>query len=322
VRHYEERYRATGRAVGGLAAVALAVGIGYLWHLPVIFLPVGAALLAITAQGAGVIDRARRTTAFRADQAGVTLGAVPDKLTVRRGSVLFIPWPDVQGIVFYRVRPRGRGSRAPVQCVGIQRRPGAPPLRWGNEQAPGCPVPGVPAWATRTVTGWRLDRDRLAAVTAAAAPGVSLIDAGTGPGPAAGEPGRGSAVGELRRAPSPPGEPAAELARGAHAVIDHGGIDVQATDLVRVLRAPVPHVLDAQHREALLRGDPLPQFLVPPGHVQVRVVRASAWSADCRASNSSSGAGGITAAVQHTRPRDDHRDFPERPGRLLLASAG
>ena len=181
--YYEERYRLTGRAAAGLAASVLLVVAGFLWRLPVIFLPLGAALAALTAQGAGVIDRVRRTTAFRADQGGITLGTVPDKLTARRGSRLFIPWTDVERIILYPVHPRGRGSRAAVQCIGIQRRATAEPLRWGNEQAPGCPVPRVPAWATRMVTGWRLDRSRLAAVTSAVAPGVPILDTSTCPLP-------------------------------------------------------------------------------------------------------------------------------------------
>ena len=174
--YYEERYRLSGRAVAGLIVSVLLVVVGFLWHLPVIFLPLGLALAVLTAQGAGVIDRVRRTTAFRADQAGITLGTVPDKLTVRRGSRLFIPWTDVERIILYPVHRRGQGGRAAVQCVGVQRRATAEPLRWGNEQAPGCPVPGVPAWATRMITGWQLDRSRLAAVTSVVAPGVPILD--------------------------------------------------------------------------------------------------------------------------------------------------
>jgi hypothetical protein len=181
--NYEERYRLTSRAAVGLAASVLLVVVGFLWHLPVVFLPLGAALAVLTAQGAGLIDRVRRTTAFRADQAGITLGAVPDKLTVRRGSRLFIPWADVERIILYPVHPRGRSGRAAVQCIGIQRRATAEPLQWGNEQAPGCPVPRVPAWATRMITGWRLDRSRLAAVTAAVAPDVPILDTSTDPLP-------------------------------------------------------------------------------------------------------------------------------------------
>ena len=181
--YYEERYRLTGWAVAGMAASTLLVVVGFLWHLPVIFLPLGAALAVATAQGAGVIDRVRRTTAFRADQAGITLGTVPDRLTVRRGSRLFIPWVDVERIILYPVHPRGRGGRAVVQCIGVQRRATAQPLLWGNEQAPGCPVPRVPAWATRMISGWRLDPSRLAAVTAAVAPDVPILDTSTDPLP-------------------------------------------------------------------------------------------------------------------------------------------
>jgi hypothetical protein len=183
VTYYQERYRLTGWAVAGTAASMLLVVVGFLWHLPVIFLPLGAALAVATAQGAGVIDRVRRTTAFRADQAGITLGTVPDRLTVRRGSRLFVPWGDVERIILYPVHPRGRGGRAVVQCIGVQRRATAQPLLWGNEQAPGCPVPRVPAWATRMISGWRLDRSRLAAVTAAVAPDVPILDTSTDPLP-------------------------------------------------------------------------------------------------------------------------------------------
>jgi len=181
--YYEERYRLTSRAAVGLAASVLLVVVGFLWHLPVIFLPLGAALAVLTAQGAGVIDRVRRTTAFRADQSGITLGTVPDRLTVRRGSRLFIPWADVERIIIYPVHPRGRAGRVVVQCIGVQRRATAEPLQWGNEQAPGCPVPRVPAWATRMISGWRLDRSRLAAVTAAVAPDVAILDTSADPLP-------------------------------------------------------------------------------------------------------------------------------------------
>jgi hypothetical protein len=173
---YEERYRLTGYAVLGLAASFLLIGLGWAWGLPTIFLPIGIILIALTAQGAGLVDLTRRTVAFRADETGITLGAVPDKLTVRRGSPLFVPWADVEGIVLYRVHAGARGRRAPVECIGVQRIATAAPLRWGNEQAPGCPVPRVATWAARRIAGWRLDRGRLAAVTAELAPDVRIID--------------------------------------------------------------------------------------------------------------------------------------------------
>jgi hypothetical protein len=37
-------------------------------------------------------------------------------------------------------------------------------------------VPGVAAGATRRITGWRLDREQLAAVTAAVAPGIPIVE--------------------------------------------------------------------------------------------------------------------------------------------------
>jgi hypothetical protein len=178
---YEERYRLTGRAAVGLTGSFAAIGLGFLWDLPVIFFPIGVVLVALTAQGAGLIDLARRKVALRLDRSGVTLGAVPDKLTVRRGSPLFIPWADVERIVLYPDYSGGHGKRTAVQCIGIQRHAGAAPLLWGNEQAPGCPVPRVATWATRRITGWRLDRSRLAAVTAEVAPGVSILDTSATP---------------------------------------------------------------------------------------------------------------------------------------------
>jgi hypothetical protein len=179
---YEERYRLTGGAALGLAASLLAVGLGLLWHTPVIFdlvAPVLAAL-TVTLPGGGVIDAARRMTAFRADYAGITLGAVPGRLP-GRGPAVVIPWVDVERIILYPVHPRGQGRSAQAQCIGVQRRQDAPDLPRGSEQAPGCPVPGVAAGASRRITGWRLDRERLAAVTAAVAPGIQVIDVATDP---------------------------------------------------------------------------------------------------------------------------------------------
>jgi hypothetical protein len=158
-------------------------GLGFLWLAPVIDLWVRIilVLLAIAiARGAGLLDRLRRAIAFRADRQGILLGAVPDKLSPRRGSALFLPWSDVEQIVLYPASTLGPRKSASAQCIGIQRKAGAAPLLWGNEQAPGCPVPRVPTWATRPITGWRLDRNRLAATVAEVAPDVSILV--TGPG--------------------------------------------------------------------------------------------------------------------------------------------
>jgi hypothetical protein len=91
---------------------------------------------------------------------------------------VFIPWADVEKIILYRGYT---SSGDPVPCIGVQRREGAAALPYGNEQAPWCPVSGVAAGATRPIKSWRLDREQLAAVIAAVAPGIPVIEAGNDP---------------------------------------------------------------------------------------------------------------------------------------------
>jgi hypothetical protein len=174
---YEERYRLTGAALGLVSAV-LAVGLGLLWHTQLIF-----AALTVLAVIPAVLAVALRPVAFRADHAGITLGS--DRLLPRRPAV-FIPWADVERIVLYPGRKAaGFGdylwASGEVEYIGFQGRDGAPALARGNKQAPWCPVPGVAAGATRPIKNWRLDRERLAAVTAAVAPGIPVIDARNDP---------------------------------------------------------------------------------------------------------------------------------------------
>ena len=73
---------------------------------------------------------------------------------------MLIPWADVEQIILYSSDP---GEQAPVQRIGIRRRIGA--------------------MEARKVTGWRLDRGRLAAVTATVAPDVRIVCATGKPGP-------------------------------------------------------------------------------------------------------------------------------------------
>ena len=124
-----------------------------------------------------LITAVSRKIAFRADPLGITFGSDPLSWPGRSSSPVFIPWSDVAGIVLYS----GPNSREPGtrgrQCIGIQRRPGAPRLPRGNGPARRCPVPGVAEGASRQVVAWRLDRERLAALTAAVAPGIPVIDA-------------------------------------------------------------------------------------------------------------------------------------------------
>jgi hypothetical protein len=183
---YEARYRVSRAAQRGLSTslVLLPTGLG----LMNLYLPIALVLVvlgAITALPA-VAGLALRRTAFRADYAGITLGAdLRDGWTLRWDRGVFVPWAEVEQIVIYPGQGFPAGSRAPR--IGIQRRPGAPELSAGDGPAPGCPLPRVTTAATRPVSGWRLDRDRLAAVTAMVAPDVPVVDLAaidTSPGPA------------------------------------------------------------------------------------------------------------------------------------------
>lgn len=146
---YEERDRVTGRDALGLAAGLLAIGLGFLWHTQAVFLVIGVALVI-----PAVMALARRQLAFRADHAGILLGGQHNRLTTRRGPAVLIPWVGVEQIILYSSEP---GDQAPVQRIGIEHR---------NNAA-----------EARKITGWRLDRDRLAAVTAMMAPDVRIVEA-------------------------------------------------------------------------------------------------------------------------------------------------
>jgi hypothetical protein len=152
----------------GLAAGLLSVGLGILWHTPVIFTAI-ALLVAILA----VIALGRRMIAFRSDHAGITLGAMPDKLTFRRGQAVFVPWADAEQIILYPACLRGQGSYASVQCIGVQRRDIARPCPRPASRPPAAQyLAWRPGRVAGLLAGGRLDRERLAAVTAAMAPGI------------------------------------------------------------------------------------------------------------------------------------------------------
>jgi hypothetical protein len=146
---YEERYRPAIRITPGAIASLVAITLGFLWHIQPVFFVIGI-VVALPA----VIALARCQLAFRADHDGILLAGQQHWLTGRRGPATPIPWADVEQIICYSHEP---GHGGPVRCIAIQRRTGVP--------------------VTRTVTGWRLDRARLAAVTAAVVPGVQVVDA-------------------------------------------------------------------------------------------------------------------------------------------------
>ena len=128
-----------------LAVGPMSIGLLFLAVAPwVTGVVIAAALVILMSTGVA----ARRVIAFRADQAGITLGAVPGRLMVRRGTAVFIPWADAEKIILYPARPGRAGPEDRVQCVGVQQRERSAALPVGNEQAARCPVPGArcPGW--------------------------------------------------------------------------------------------------------------------------------------------------------------------------------
>jgi hypothetical protein len=177
---YEERYRLTFPVVRS-AAISLVTLIPAIFgHQPLpwlILCPVAFVLATVP----WLLAVASGRVAFRADMAGIMLGADPLSWPFRYASAVFVPWSDARAIALYQGGGPFGWRIGDDPCIAIQRCPGAPALSRGNRPARRCPVPGVAAGAVRPVTAWRLDRDRLGALISAVAPGIPVIDAGTGP---------------------------------------------------------------------------------------------------------------------------------------------
>jgi hypothetical protein len=140
--------------------------------IPVIF-----SALTIAFAMPAVITIARRMIAFRADYGGITLGVMPTSLAALHRPAIFIPWAEVEKIILYRSgSPRWRGN-PPVQSISVQRRDGTDVPVTGTPVT-GTPVTGTASRAAYTVTGWKLNRERLTAVAAAVAPSIPVIDGG------------------------------------------------------------------------------------------------------------------------------------------------
>jgi hypothetical protein len=176
---YEERYRLTSGVALRLAGGLLLVGLGLVWQPPVISaasvilaIPVIFSALTVTFAMPAVITIARRMIAFRADYGGITLGVMPTSLAALHRPATFIPWAEVEKIILYRSgSSRWRGN-PPVQSISVQRRDGT------DVPVTGAPVTGVASRSACTITGWKLNRERLTAVAAAVAPSIPVIDAG------------------------------------------------------------------------------------------------------------------------------------------------
>jgi hypothetical protein len=124
-----------------------------------------------------------RRTAIQVDARGITLCTSP--LYGRRTTRLY-PWQDVTKVVIWRAAVSGAINR--LDSVGVERRPGAPPLTGmltsaTSQAAAGLMAPGVPeeiAVTGAAANGWVLDRERLASAVARFAPAVPVLDTTTG----------------------------------------------------------------------------------------------------------------------------------------------
>ena len=172
---YEERYRLTGSLALRVAGGLLFVGLGLMWQPPVISaasvilaIPVVFSALTIAFAMPAMITIARRATAFRADYGGITLGVMPTSLAALHRPATFIPWAEVEKIILYRASSHQWRDNPPVQGISVHRRDGT-----------AAPVTGAAPREACTITGWKLNHERLAAVTAAVAPSIPVIDAGS-----------------------------------------------------------------------------------------------------------------------------------------------
>jgi hypothetical protein len=153
---YEIRFRLTGLGAFRLfGLVLLALGI-FRYQSPlyeqVILVAIGG-LVALRY----VIAVVSRMVLFRADTAGIALGTL-GRLGLS-SSTVFIPWTDIRKIALYKITRRAKRVGQTGSYMVIVAHGGA----YGSG---------------RRIDSWRLDPERLAAVAAAAAPGVPVVDAG------------------------------------------------------------------------------------------------------------------------------------------------
>jgi len=106
-----------------------------------------------------VILLAGRPVVFRADHVGITLG--PQLPTLQFSSSGVIGWAEIDTVLLYkRVGLSNQKGKSPGTYIEIVL----------DDDEPAEP------WATRRINTWRLDRQRLAAIAAAAAPEVRVVD--------------------------------------------------------------------------------------------------------------------------------------------------
>lgn len=117
----------------------------------------------------------KRLVAFRVDDTGVLLGGAPARYAAQTA---FVPWPDVTSVVVWQQRMAGPA----MTYVGVNRRPGAPPLPGQNSGlSPDRTTALAPHvehelfLASRPVNLWHLDLERLQGAVEAFSPGTPVL---------------------------------------------------------------------------------------------------------------------------------------------------
>ena len=185
---YEERYRWTARGGWAFGVLFLFLVLAFVVPMPVVARVLEAVLFGGVCLLIGWPSVSRRM-ALRVDERGITLGGSP----FRYGATTRLhAWGDIERVVLWdRITAsqarRGRPGRMfpPIRCIGLQFRPGAPPIDGKDlgpldQPASAAPVPGVARGAVRLASSWTLDKQRLIAVTAQFAPQVQVLDLSQG----------------------------------------------------------------------------------------------------------------------------------------------
>ncbi|MFD7873518.1 hypothetical protein ACFV5G_05205 [Streptomyces sp. NPDC059766] len=174
---YEVLYGFDRRTTSVLAISAL---FSVLLLVPSVDMPLGLRIVGILLFGGGGLIMAAgaltRKTAFRVDATGILLGGSPVRY---RATTAHVPWQDITAVVLWQ-QPV---PHSVLPWVGVARREGAPPLPGSGQghiaRSIGealTPVPAELLVASRAMTGWRLDRSRLAAAVEYFAPGIQVVE--------------------------------------------------------------------------------------------------------------------------------------------------
>lgn len=117
----------------------------------------------------------KQLIALRVDSEGVLLGGAPAKHEKHKA---FAPWADITSVVVWHQRTAGQG----IDHIGLNRRPGAPPLPGPNSKMTQSAAERVAPHveyelllASRPINLWRLDPERLLAAVDSFAPGVPVL---------------------------------------------------------------------------------------------------------------------------------------------------